>query len=114
MRRGSSRRWILAPMTWVTAMSVASRGDARLLGGRGAHRLGSRLDGLDDVHVARAAAEVALQTPANLVFGRVGVLLEQVRRGDDEAGRAVAALQSVLVPEGLLDRMQLIAAGHAL
>ena len=69
---------------------------------------------LDDVHVTRAPAQVAFEAPADLILGRVGVLLEQVGRGHDEAGRAVTALQSVLIPEGLLDRVELIAVGHAL
>src|SRR5215467_11060577 len=113
MRRGSSRRWILAPTSWVTAMSVASRRNGRLLGGRGAHRLGGGLDGLDDVHVAGTPAEVAFETPADLVFGRVRVLLQEVGSGHDEARRAVPALQAVLVPEGLLDGVQLAIFGHA-
>src|ERR1051326_5910733 len=113
MSRGSSRRWILAPTSWVTAMSVASRCDRGLLRGCGAHRLGCRLDRLEDVHVAGAAAEVALQALADLVLGRVRVLLQQVGRRHDEAGRAVPALQAVLIPEGLLDRVELTVFGHA-
>src|SRR6266568_4468808 len=98
MSRGSSRRWILAPTSWETAMSVPSRRDLGLPGRGPAHRFGGRLHGLDDVHVTRTPAEV---------------LLEKVGRGHDEAGRAVTALQPVLVPEGLLDRVELIALGHA-
>src|SRR5438309_3495085 len=114
MRRGSSRRWILDPTSWVTAMSVASRRDRGLLGRRGAHRLGRGLNRLDDVDVAGTPAEVAFEALADLVFRRVRVLLQQVGRGHDETGRAVAALQAVLVPEGLLDRMELAILGHAL
>jgi hypothetical protein len=44
---------------------------------------------------------------------RVGVLGEEVRRGHDEAGRAVSALQAVLVPKSLLDGVQLAVLGHA-
>src|SRR5579859_1818490 len=114
MSRGSSRRWIFAPTSWVTAMSVSSRRDLGLPGRSRAHGLGRGLHGLDDVHVTGAAAEVAFEALADLVFGRIGVLLEKVGRGHDEAGRAVAALQAVLVPESLLDGVQLIAVGHAL
>src|SRR5437879_2876636 len=95
-------------------MSVASRGDRGLLARRAAHRLGGGLDGLDDVHVAGTPAEVAFESPPDLVFGRVRVLREQIRGGHDEARRAVAALQAVLVPERLLDRVQLAILGHAL
>src|SRR5258706_19976 len=80
MSRGSSRRWILAPTSWVTAMSAAPRRDLGLPGRRPAHRLGCALDGLDDVHVARTPAEVAFEAPANLVFGRDLVLFEKVGR----------------------------------
>src|SRR6266566_352474 len=113
MSRGSSRRWILAPTSWVTAMSASPRRDLGLPGGRAAHRLGCGLDGLDDVDVASTPAEVAFEAPADLVFGRVWVLFQEISRGHDESGRAVTALQSVLVPESLLDRVELITLGHA-
>src|SRR5437660_11353311 len=86
---------------------------ARLLGGSAHHRR-RRFDRLDDVHVPGAPAEVALQTLSDVVIGRVWVLRQQVGGGQDESGRAVAALQSVLVPESLLERVQLPAAGEAL
>src|SRR2546423_7279304 len=84
--------------------------------GRGtAHGPGRGGDGLDDVHVTGAAAEVALEALADLVVGRARVLLQQVRGGHDEAWRAVAALEAVLVPERLLDRVQRAVRGrHAL
>src|SRR5216683_2911296 len=101
MRRGSSRRWILAPIMVVTAMSAPPRGGLRgRLGCRAAHGGGRRLHRLDDVHVARAAAEVALEAFANLVIGRVRVLLEQVGRSHDHARGAVAALTGVAADVG--------------
>src|SRR5438876_10883262 len=114
MSRGSSRRWIFAPTSWVTAMSAASGRDGGLLGLDAAHRPGRGLDGLDDVHVARTPAQVAFEPPPDLVLCRVRVLGEQVRRGHDEARCAVAALEAMLVPEGLLDRVQLAILGQAL
>src|SRR5256886_16464475 len=114
IKRGSSRRWTLAPTSCVTAMSVAPGRDGCLLGRSGAHGLGGALHRLDDVHVPGAPAKVAFEAPADLVLGRVRVLRQQVGRGHDEPGRAVAALQAVLVPEGLLDRVQLAIFGHAL
>src|SRR5882724_9830544 len=56
--------------------------------GRGEH-------GVDDVVVARAAAEVAFEPDTDFPLAGVGVLLEQVGRAHDHAGRAVAALQPV-------------------
>ena len=65
------------------------------------------LNRLDDLVVAGAAAEVAGDAPADLFFGRVGVLLEQVLGAHDHARRAIAALQAVLLPEALLQGMEL-------
>src|SRR6266478_3669812 len=112
--RGSSRRWILAPTSWVTAISVASRGDRGLLCRRAAHRLGGGLRGLDDVHVAGTPAQVPFESSPDVVFGRTRVLRQKVGRGHDESRRAVAALQAVLVPERLLDGVQLAVLGHTL
>src|ERR1700730_1915601 len=116
IRRGSSRRWILAPIICVTAMASAPPRGGLTRGLRlgAAHRLRRGLHRLDDVHVAGAPAEVAFEAPADLVLGRVRILLEQVRGGHDEAWRAVAALQAVLVPESLLKRVELAVLGHAL
>ena len=78
------------------------RGVRRLL----AHDGGGDADGVDDVLIAGAAAEISLQRVPDLLLGGVGVLREQIDRGEDHAGRAEAALQPVLLPERLLQRMQ--------
>src|SRR5258708_29954516 len=105
-------------MSWETAIALLpSGGDCRPAGRLrygAAHGLRRRLHRLDDVHVARAAAKVAFQAPANLVFGWVWILLQEVGRGHDEARRAVAALQAMLVPKSLLQGVQLTVRGHAL
>src|SRR2546423_1663270 len=62
----------------------------------------------------RAAAEVALQRGAALLLARVGVAVEQVGGGHDHARRAVAALEAVVGPEGLLHRMQRVLAAEPL
>jgi hypothetical protein len=49
----------------------------------------------------------------DLVLGRLGIALEELRRGHDHARRAEPALQPVLLPEGVLDRVQLAVLGHA-
>src|SRR5260370_5050163 len=81
MRRGSSRRWILAPIMVVTAMSAPPRGGLRgRLGRRAAHRGGRPLHRLDDVHRGRAPAEGGPEAPSDLVIRPVVGLLEQVCR----------------------------------
>ena len=57
--------------------------------------------------IAGTAAEVAGDALPNLLFAGRGIVLQQVDRGHDHARRAVAALQAVLLPEALLQRMQL-------
>ena len=66
--------------------------------GRGAH---DALDGIDQPHVAGAAAEVAAHLCADLGAGDAALAAHQVAGGDQHAGRAVAALQRVRLAEGL-------------
>ena len=72
------------------------------LSGAALHRLGRGSHRLPDVLVAGAAAEVALQSPLDLLVGGRRVLLQEIGGGHDETGSAEAALQAVLVPERLL------------
>src|SRR5581483_10653018 len=108
IRRGSSTRLTGAPISGlVGSVAVA-------ISPLSAHRLRRLAHGADDVLVAGAPAEVALERVANLVVARVGVPREQVGRGDDHPRRAEPALQAVLVPERLLDRVQLAVPGEPL
>src|SRR5215208_3087415 len=63
------------------------------------------LDGLHDVLVAGATAQVPFQAFSYLLLRRIGILLQQADGGHDHARRAVAALQAVRLVEGLLHRM---------
>ena len=74
--------------------------------GRGFHRV-------DDVLISGAAADVALEAVADLLLGRVGIAIDDLLGRHDHAGRAEAALQSVLVPESLLHRVELAVSGQA-
>ena len=78
-----------------------------LLAGGGLHRP-------DDVVVAGAPAQVALEPAADLVLGRLRVVVEQVDRLHDHARRAVAALEGVTLVEGGLHRVQLAVLGEPL
>ena len=88
---------VVAERELVAAVARAARADASArvrLGQRlAAPCRGDELDRVDDLHVPRAAAEVAEQRVRDLVAGRVGVLLEQRLRLQHDAGRAVAALR---------------------
>src|SRR2546426_5168853 len=69
--------------------------------------LGCGLDGLDDVRVAGAAAEVAADRFADLRLGGILVAGEQGAARQHHPRGAVAALQPVLLPERFLDGVQL-------
>src|SRR3954454_4821014 len=72
------------------------------------------LDGLDDVHVAGAAADLAGDRPADLLFRRVRVLREERARRQHHPGRAEPALEAVLLLEPLLERVQAAGGSEAL
>src|SRR5215213_2040407 len=111
MSRGSSRRLIEEPNSVGMSISsdVGAGGRARRMG---TQRGGRRLDGRDDVLVAGAAAVVALDRVADLRFRRIGVRGEEVHRRQDHSRRAKAALQSMLLPERLLQRVQGVTRGQ--
>src|SRR4051794_14259132 len=75
---------------------------------------GGPADGVDDVLVPGAAADVAGDRPADLLLARVSVLLEQRLRDQHHPRRAEAALEPVLLLEPLLDRVQSVRAGEPL
>ena len=70
--------------------------------------------GFDDVVVAGAAAQVALEADPHLLLGGVRVLVEQVDALHDHPRRAEAALEAVALAEGLLHRVQLAVLGQPL
>src|SRR6266545_1026057 len=76
--------------------------------------LGRPLDGLDDVHVARAAADVPLDGLADLRLARARIGVQQVLGHHQHPRRAVAALEGMIVAERLLERMQPSVVGEAL
>src|SRR4051794_27506600 len=90
--RGSSVRRTLAP-TACTPMSALPG----LVGGP---------DRADDPLVAGAPAEVPGERLADLRFARRVLVPDQVVGGEQDARGAEPALQTVVVPEGLLDRVQ--------
>src|SRR5262245_17522015 len=112
MKRGSSLRlteWPIPPTSGEVrgvAMAPPLLRRPRVLLARSRFS-GGVLDGLDDVDVAGAPAEVAGDRPADVGFRRIRVGLEQGATGHQHAWSAVAALQAVLLEEAILDGMEL-------
>src|SRR5829696_1468231 len=104
-RAGSSLRSTPPPTNfsgaWVTLFPPLGR---RVLG-QLVRMLLDELDGLHDVLVARAAAQVPFQAFPYLLLRRVRILLQEADRGHDHARRAVATLETVRLVESLLHRM---------
>src|SRR6266516_3282895 len=69
-------------------------------------RAGGQPDGVEDLRVAGAAAEVAGQCLADLVVARARIARQQIRGRDDQARSAEAALDRAGLGEGLLDGVQ--------
>src|ERR1700722_9504676 len=62
--------------------------------------------GYDDVLIAGAAAQIAGNTDADVFLGRVGIVAQELDQRGQNARRAEAALQAVMLVECLLQRMQ--------
>ena len=71
-------------------------------------------DGAHDVLIPGAPAVVAFDSGPYLLFGGAGVVLQELRRRHYHAGRAEAALEPVLGPEGLLQRMEVAGPSQSL
>src|SRR5450432_3755938 len=69
------------------------------------HSFGGRHDRVDDILVAGAAAQIARQRLAYLVFAWRSVFIEKRCHRHQNTRRAVAALQAVMVVHCLLQRM---------
>src|SRR3954468_507898 len=70
-------------------------------------------DGLDDLLVARAAAEIARDRFLDAAGRRLRLAREQRLGAEQDAGRAIAALRGAKIGKGRLQRMQLGATRHA-
>src|ERR1700744_2719730 len=76
------------------------------------HRLGAGRNRFNDVLVTGAAAQIAFELFADDVIGQVVALaMDHIDRGHDHAGGAEAALQSVMLAERFLHRVQRRAVG---
>src|SRR6185437_232013 len=79
------------------------------------HHLRGAHGGRDYVLVAGTAADVAVQGMPDLLLRRVWVVFDELPDGHDHARGAVAALEALLVLEGLLHRVEgaVLRAGQA-
>src|SRR5882672_8149277 len=73
------------------------------------HFLGCVFDGLNDVLIPRAPAQVAGQRLADFGLRRVWICAQQLNRCENHSRSAKAALQPMFFPEPLLHWMQAIA-----
>ena len=78
-----------------------------------ASRSAAGAHGLDDVLIAGAAAQVRRQHVEQVVVADVRLALQHADRQHQKARRAEAALQAVVIHEGLLHRMQRVAIGQS-
>src|SRR5450830_835773 len=82
---------------------------------RNLHAAGGVEHRFDDVVVAGAAADIALQlVPDGVLVELAAVAIDDIDCRHDHARRAVAALQPVIIAEGGLHRVQLVALRDAL
>src|SRR3954452_10241021 len=71
-------------------------------------------NGFEDTSKGAAPADVAIESFLDLFGCGVGMFLEQANARHDEARRAEAAHERVLVAEGLLHRVQAVAIGQTI
>src|SRR5439155_16842060 len=72
----------------------------------GNHFDGGGVNCLNDVLITGAAAKIAGNAEADLLLAGCRVVLEQAPGASNHAGRAEAALKSVMLAEGHLERVQ--------
>ena len=77
------------------------------------HFLGCTLNGFDNVMIARASAEIALQCVANLGFRRAGIMLEKICCRHDHAWSAKPTLEAMFFLEALLQGVERSIGSHA-
>jgi len=88
-------------------LALGSAGSSGFLGFGWGHLMSSGpFDGLDDILVAGAAAQVAFDTLTDFFFGWIGIAAKQLHRLHNHTRGAVAALQTVFFPKTFLDWVQ--------
>src|SRR5262245_6061569 len=110
MKRGSSFRFMCTPTEWsgfaCMLIVVPSRASLRVGSDRLVEHAGCLLHCLHDVLIAGAPTEVSGEPLTNISLARIGLMFQQRVGREQHARSAVAALQAVLIPEALLQRVQ--------
>src|SRR4029453_8477784 len=110
MKSGSSFRFMCTPTEWSgfawMLIVIPSRASLCVADGGLAERAGRLLHRFHNVLVAGAPAQVSGEPLTNVGLARIGLMLEEGIGRQQHARRAVAALQAVLIPEALLQRVQ--------
>ena len=88
--------------------NAGSHGSASLSGSGGGQ------SGPDDVVIAGAAAHVPFQSGPHFLGRRIGIALDDLRNRHDHAGGAIAALESMIVPERFLHGGEIAIRGQPL
>ena len=78
-----------------------------LAGSAGLGFAGGQFDRLDDLRVSGAAAQIARKIILDLFLARLRLLRQQRLGHQDEARRAIAALEAAGLDESLLDGIEL-------
>src|SRR5205823_4379681 len=86
---------------------------AWLLRARGLHYRSCLLHGVDDIRIGGAPAQIAAHIFTNVRVVLGVTFIDAADRRHDLARRAIAALKSVMLDEGLLHRMQFAVVGDA-
>src|SRR5918996_4299505 len=89
---------------WPTTRRPASTATASAIA---VHLAGIRLDRIDDLGVARAAAQVTLERGPDVVPGRTRITREERQGREQHARRAEPALDRPVAQERLLERMEM-------
>ena len=114
MSLGSSRLLTLAPtslligIVYVVPLRQTLRPPGTARSTLLPHSLCRILDRFHDVLIARAAAEIAIDGAADLLFCRILPPLQKLVGGKNHPRRTVAALQTVALPKTFLQRMEIL------
>src|SRR5437773_1795310 len=98
------------PLSHYSEIRMSSRARRLARAGRCGGRdrvLGGVLDGLHDVVISSAAAEITLQGVTDFSLRRIWISLQKLHRGDHHPGRAKSALETMLFPKSFLHRTEL-------